>query len=452
MRKICYLTLLLLMTSSIAFAQCNILPNAVAGIILDYQSTNLFNCSGVGYNPIMNRYYGVRAGNSGFPLETWTSAGGQLYSTTAGFDWRGMWWNPNTNQLEGNGYSTYGMWRADINGSGYALNTGSNIFSGQAQPDAQSCGDYDPIANEVIYYYNGRIYRYSRATNAAISNYALLGCPVAFSNINSTTVVYTGCVGREIGILDYVNKRIYLFQKNTGAYVGMSQLPGTAVTTNSFRFSYANGYAWLFDLGTGNWYSYRILDIILPENALSANTIWMAPSISEITWESSAYAHFEQFEVERSEDGTAFATIGALDASAFASETGALRHWSLQDETVPATAVVYYRVKATTQQGEEHYSEVMPLHRLREETLSMTAWPVPADAAFDLRFQNAPPGSQVDIFDATGKRVFKETLATTQVTDAGLRIDCATWAEGMYMLHLSTPQGSHTTQRLVIQH
>ena len=160
------------------FGQCNLLPNAIPGIILDYQSTNLLNCSGVGYNPIR---------------------GTQLYTTTAGFDWRGMWWNPNTNQLEGNGYSGSGMWRANLDGNGYALNTGASIFTGMAQPDAQSCGDYDPVANGVIYYFNGRIYRYSRATNAAISNYLLVGCPVGLGNLNSTTVVYTGCAGREIG-------------------------------------------------------------------------------------------------------------------------------------------------------------------------------------------------------------------------------------------------------------
>src|SRR4051812_46342295 len=81
-------------------SQCTLLPNAVPGITLVHQNTNCFNNSGVAFNPNLSLYYGVRAGNPGFPLETWTSTGTPLYNTSAGFDWRGMWWNPTTNQLE----------------------------------------------------------------------------------------------------------------------------------------------------------------------------------------------------------------------------------------------------------------------------------------------------------------------------------------------------------------
>lgn len=121
-----------------AQAQCNLLPNAIPGISLVHQNTNCFNNSGVAFNPNLNLYYAVRAGNSVFPLETWTAAGAPLFNTSAGFDWRGMWWNPTTNQLEGNGYNTSGIWRADLNGSGYALNSGANIFFGMNQPDGRT--------------------------------------------------------------------------------------------------------------------------------------------------------------------------------------------------------------------------------------------------------------------------------------------------------------------------
>lgn len=227
---------------------------------LVHQNTNCFNNSGVGYNPLLNLYYGVRAGNSTFPLETWTATGTPLYQTTAGFDWRGMWWNPTTNQLEGNGYNTSGLWKADLNGSGYALNTGTSIFSGMNQPDPQSCGDLDPVAYEVLYYFNGSVYRYSRATNAFLGSYPLTGTPTAIGNLNTTTLMYTGCVGKEIALLDYVNKAIYVYNKANGAYAGTSQLPASAVTTNSFRTSWANCRVWLFNLTNYTWNSYKIFD------------------------------------------------------------------------------------------------------------------------------------------------------------------------------------------------
>lgn len=252
---------ILLLTSFIANAQCVLLANATPGITLVHQNTNCFNNSGVAFNPNLGLYYGVRAGNSGFPLETWTATGVPLFQTSAGFDWRGMWWNPTTNQLEGNGYSTFGVWKADLNGSGYALNTGANIFSGMNQPDAQSCGDLDWQAYEILYYYNGTIYRYSRTTNALLGSYPITGTPVAISNLNSTTLMYTGCPGKEIALLDYINKRVYVYNKANGAYAGMSQLPASAVTTTSFRTSWANCHVWLFNLTDFTWYSYKIFDL-----------------------------------------------------------------------------------------------------------------------------------------------------------------------------------------------
>lgn len=240
------------------FSQCAILPNASQGISYSYVQGGGTNASGVAYNPNLNIYYAVIAGNPGFPYETFDAAGTSLYQTNAGFDFRGLWWNPNFNQVEGNGFNNFGWWTSTLNGSGYALNTGANIFAGMLQPDAQSCGDYDCQADEIIYYFSGSIYRYSRASGAFVGSYALTGCPVPVANWNWTSVVYTGCAGNEIGIEDYVGKNILLFNKATGAYSGMSALPVTAVTNNGFRFSYANNLVWLYDVATRKWTSYRI--------------------------------------------------------------------------------------------------------------------------------------------------------------------------------------------------
>lgn len=257
MKKL-YAVVIYLLLCPVAFSQCTILPNAVQGISYVYVQGGGTNASGIAYNPNLNIYYAVIAGNPGFPYETFDAFGTSLYQTNAGFDFRGLWWNPNTNEVETTGFSNFGLWTSNLNGSGYALNTGTNIYTGQNQPDAQSCGDYDCQTNEIVYYFNGKIYRYQRANGAFISSYNLTGCPVPVGNWNTTSVVYTGCAGNEIGIEDYVGKNILLFNKATGAYSGMSALPASAVTNNSFRFSYANNMAWLYDIGSRKWTSYSI--------------------------------------------------------------------------------------------------------------------------------------------------------------------------------------------------
>jgi len=241
-----------------SFSQCTILDTAVQSISYTYVQGGGTNASGVAYNPDFNIYYAVIAGNPGFPYETFDATGVSLYQTIPGFDFRGLWWNPNTSEVEGNGFDTYGLWTSDLDINGYALSTGTNLFIGLHQPDVQSCGDYDYDANEIIYYFNGNIFRFDRSTDTFIGSYPLTGSPVPITKINITSVVYTGCCGNEIGVEDFVNKTILLFNKATGAYSGTSQLPATAVTNYNFRFSYANNLAWLYDVNTRTWTSYSI--------------------------------------------------------------------------------------------------------------------------------------------------------------------------------------------------
>ncbi len=451
MRKV-YIFAFLLLTHYIAFGQCTLLSNAVPGLVLDYQSTDLLNCSAVAFNPILGRYYGVRAGNATFPLETWSATGTQLYTTLAGWDFRGLWWNPSTNQLEGNGYANLGMWRCDLDGTGNALGSGSLIFSGQSQPNIQSVGAYDPTTNEVLYYNAGAIYRYSRATNAFLGSYPITGTPVATSNLTNNSLGYTMCIGKEIALEDYVNKRIYVYNKATGAYQGMSVLPTTTVTSFSFRFSYANGRAWLFNLSAGNWESYRIFDALLPENEFSANAIWFSSSTAEIDWESGNAQTFDRFVVERSLDGQVFSAIGDKDAADANSDNGATTTWALQDATTPSAPVIYYRVKGYLKSGEMQTSEVMILNRTDEAELALGAWPVPADASVHLQFEHAQQGSQLDVIDASGRLVYAATISDALSTAGDMQLDTQLWAEGIYVLRLRDLQGKQVTQRLVIQH
>ena len=242
-----------------ARAQCTVVANAVPGVTLTYVQGGGTNATGVAFNPTLSLYYAAIAGNTGFPLETFSATGAPLFQTNTGFDMRGMWWNPNTNQLESNGYNTGGIWKYNLNASGYALNTGISIFTGMNQPTAQSNGDYNCADNEIVYYNAGAIMRRNRTTNALIGSLAITGLPVALGNLNDNTICYTDCLAHEYALLDYVLKRVYFINKATGAYNGMSQLPATAVTNVSFRTSWANGLFWIYNTANLTWYSYQVL-------------------------------------------------------------------------------------------------------------------------------------------------------------------------------------------------
>ncbi|MEM7037083.1 MAG: hypothetical protein AAF570_08910, partial [Bacteroidota bacterium] len=197
------------------------------------------NQGGVAYNPILDLYYKVRAGSSGYILYTYDANGNTLASNTAGFDFRGLWWNPNTNQLQGNGFSSNGYRTVTLDANGYATSSGSNV-SGQNQPNSQSVGDYDYDDNEVIFYANGNIHRYNISTGASLGSYAITGLPTFTSSLTNNVVGYSGIAGQEIMVYDRNTKRVYFIDKSTGAYQSTVQLPATAAGPSSFNVSFAN--------------------------------------------------------------------------------------------------------------------------------------------------------------------------------------------------------------------
>lgn len=237
-------------------AQCSLNAVAEADVVLTGVNVAHTGIS-VGYNPNEELYYAGDGGGTYGNLVTFDATGVEVAAGIfCGYDFRGVWWNPNTNELEANSYSTVGIRRCDLDGSQYALNTGTIILP-SGQPTVQSQGDYDWDSDEIIYYSSGNIYRYSHTTGALISSYPITGLPVASSNLSSETIGYTGCPGQEIVVYDIVNQAAYTIDKSTGAYVGTSDMPPGAFAPGAwYNVSYANGQ--IFIRSGTNWYGYRI--------------------------------------------------------------------------------------------------------------------------------------------------------------------------------------------------
>lgn len=216
------------------------------------------NGSMVAYNPEKQLYYAVIAGNSMYPLEVFNSAGKNLYSTEAGNDMRGLWWNPKKKQLEGNGYGETGITGLLIDDQGYPSVGSTTIYSGsEHQPDANSCGVYD--GKKTIYYFDGEYVRmYSRSSGELTKTLDIDYSSISKDNLNATSMIYTGVKGMEIGLLDYSNNKVYLMNKKTGSLAATVSLPSSAVTNYSFRFAYANKHVFLYDIDARSWTGYKI--------------------------------------------------------------------------------------------------------------------------------------------------------------------------------------------------
>jgi hypothetical protein len=210
------------------------------------------------YNPLLNLYYASYGGNETYPLETFDKKGKVLYSTTTGADMRGMWWNPKTEKLEGNCFSDGGIVSVEIREDGYAGGSPKTIFKGRLQPDDQSAGAFDYVDNQVLYYFEGKIYKYGRLNGNYIEAMKLRNMPAKFDDIDYNTLIFTGQEGVEIGILNYVAKEIYFFDKKTGEYTKTMKLPADAPTSDRMRFAFANNYVWLYDHSVRTWIGYKL--------------------------------------------------------------------------------------------------------------------------------------------------------------------------------------------------
>lgn len=241
--------------SAVSFSQ--LIDHPKASLTLKIEQSSGTNGAAVAYNPVSELYYCVMAGNASYPLEVFDKNGNGVYQTNAGVDMRGIWWNPKTKTLEGNGYGESGIVSFAMDENDYPSLGIQTVFpGGDHQADAQSVGTFDSKKNLIMYYNQGVLYSYKRS-NGQLAKKTILNNP-SENNTNAYTVVYTGVKKMEVGLLDYTNNKVLLFNSKTGHQTATIHLPNSATTNHAFRFSYANKYVLLYDTDSRSWTGYKI--------------------------------------------------------------------------------------------------------------------------------------------------------------------------------------------------
>ena len=252
----------LMFTSGGSFAQCGIHPQASEGpTTLQYNGGESGTVMSVAYNAEFDLYYANHGGSTSASIVTFDNSGSEISQVQAGFDYRGLWWNENTDQLEGNGFDFYGILSKDYNETnGIVDQSGGSILLGPNQPSNSSIGSLDTMANEIIYVFNSTIYRYDRSDNSLIESVAITGLPNGTGNLNGTGLIYGPCEDRNVGVYEYAARIVHFVDVESGEYVSSSQLPGDAPTPANHGIDFANGYAWIYDSGSNSWKSYDVIN------------------------------------------------------------------------------------------------------------------------------------------------------------------------------------------------
>jgi hypothetical protein len=220
------------------------------------------HAASVAWHPGLKRYYAAMAGNVSFCLGIFDAAGKRLSTPEQKtyFDVRGLWYNPHTKTLQMNGYNNFGWAEYKLNSKGFP-DTISLLHEGMKQPDEQSVGAFNP-KEKIVYFLNeeGNVDLYDPEDGDFRESLDLtLGKTKkdadkeftdnedVIKDYNSSTVIYTGIAGAEIGLLNHINSEIELYNIKDGHMVRKLSLPADAPVEQFLDFSYCNGIYWFFD-------------------------------------------------------------------------------------------------------------------------------------------------------------------------------------------------------------
>lgn len=255
MKKLLGLSIFLLAATSV---NAQVLTSPKASLKLEIKQNSGTNGSGLAYNPQTQLYYAVIAGNASYPLEVFNASGNNVYTTNAGNDMRGLWYNKKAKAVQGNTYNMKGIMEMSLDENGYP-SIGSKNVGNCGQPDDQSVGVFD--GKKYLYYFDGKIVRIYDPKKSVVKSETVMEDLMDRSyNINRTSMIYTGVKKHEYGFLDYNAKKVYLVNKKTGVIRATVNLPSDAVTNDMFRFTYANGYVFLYDTQERAWTGYKIFE------------------------------------------------------------------------------------------------------------------------------------------------------------------------------------------------
>ncbi|WMJ72628.1 T9SS type A sorting domain-containing protein [Cytophagaceae bacterium ABcell3] len=224
--------------------------------------------TGLAFDPANRLYYSVNGGTDSRPIETFYENAEPAHTSPAGFDYRGVWWNPYSRALEGNGHDLNGIYRHSLNENGYAISDGMNIKPGTSDL-GNLIGDYDYVNNLFVYYDNGSLSFFSAVDNEHMETVAVSGLEYS-ENTNPGSVVFTGVKGYEYGIYDFVDRELVFIDAETKNVSGRTPLPDNAPQVDLGRVAFTNNMFWLYSDSDEEWISYKIFcDVVYDENVLT---------------------------------------------------------------------------------------------------------------------------------------------------------------------------------------
>ncbi len=151
-----------------------------------------------------------------------------------------------------------------------------------------------------------------------------------------------------------------------------------------------------------------------------------------LEWATASEIHSEDFEVQRSQDGLIWETIGTVQAAGYSSSQ--LNYQSVDDS--PLQGISYYRLKQNDFDGQFEYSEVKVISSLEHREVRIRAFPNPTDGK--VMVQSDQPGTEeIRVLDHIG-RDLSGLVEVMRMSDTQVQLDMVRLPAGVYLLSVGT--------------
>ena len=183
----------------------------------------------------------------------------------------------------------------------------------------------------------------------------------------------------------------------------------------------------------------------LNTTALSLDILHFSASSTcdEVTlqWGISHDENIDYFTLQRSLDAQNWETVAHIPAL---NNGNAVNNYSYKDP-YKATANTYYRIASTSKNAIQDYSSIQTVKNNCNDENTINIRPNPSSGIFSIHSTNQNI-TKISVLDVLGKEVYHH-LATKKATLQ--TIDISTFANGIYLLHITTENGLQSTHKLV---
>ncbi len=170
---------------------------------------------------------------------------------------------------------------------------------------------------------------------------------------------------------------------------------------------------------------YYLLAVVLPLELTQFEARAKAKTI-DLFWETETETAFYGFEIERSEDGENFRTIGFEKAKGGSFSTS----YAFSDADVKPGVDYFYRLKMLDRDGQSTFSKIRTA-RIEGRQTGAKIYPSPASEMLKVEFGDEKP-DHLAVFDGGGKLLFSRS----NLGETGADLDVSALADGWYLLRL----------------